>query len=63
MTEEQIGELWRKPENYMKPLAFGAALTAVVREECAVLCEQEAAHWHDVWAEPADACAARIRAP
>ena len=37
MTEEEIGNLWRKPENYMKPLAFGAALLAVEREACAKL--------------------------
>ena len=37
MTEEEIGDLWRKPENYMTPLAFGAALLAVEREACAKL--------------------------
>lgn len=42
MTEQEIGELWRKPENYMQPLAFGAALIAAEREACAVLCESHA---------------------
>jgi hypothetical protein len=39
MTEQEIGDLWRKKENYMNPLAFGKALIALERERCAKLCD------------------------
>lgn len=31
MTEDEIGELWRRPENYMQPLKFAASLLAADR--------------------------------
>lgn len=31
MTDDRIGEIWRLPENYCKPLAFGRAIEAECR--------------------------------
>jgi len=39
MTEQEIGDLWRKPENYMQPLSFGAALIAAERERILARCQ------------------------
>ena len=33
MTEQEMGELWRRPENYMQPLRFGAALIEAERAD------------------------------
>ena len=32
MTDDRIGEIWRLPENYCKPLAFGRAIEAECRK-------------------------------
>ena len=33
LTEQEAGELWRKPENYGKPLAYAKAIEIAVIEE------------------------------
>lgn len=33
LTEQETGEIWRKPENYGKPLAYAKAIEAKVIEK------------------------------
>lgn len=33
LTEQEAGELWRKPENYGKPLAYAKAIEIAVIEK------------------------------
>ena len=42
LTEQEAGELWRKPENYGKPLAYAKAIEIAVIEKIKA---QGAAAW------------------
>ena len=33
LTEQEVGDLWRQPENYGKPLVFARAIEAAVIEK------------------------------
>lgn len=54
--------LWQPMWAEAQMHAYAAAREAAAIERCAQVCESEASRWDGPWAEPADACAAAIRA-